>query len=650
MVEKEMIQNIDLNSDGPGAPTFDDPWEVALSFEKSGSGHTWDTAVFGEKSTALDGKDQYDVPKPGIPPYPYISAWFDAGLGSPYNRLWKDYRFYPHVDQTWDLYVQANTTGHPIFGTTDVVISWIIANVTMSEYTYVSLLDASDDFLANMKSVNTYTIYGMADDTPVHLKIKCHVNQAPTSEDKTITTAEDVTYTFLLTDFTFTDTDTATYGDQLTKVKITELETKGSLKLSAVDVTLNQEISRTDIIAGNLKFIPDLNEYGTAYANFKFKVSDGMLYSVSAYTMTIDVTEMNDPPVITTTDVTTATEDVLYSVDYDATDPDPVDTLFWALTSNAGFLSIISGTGVLSGTPTNVDVGSYYVNVSVSDGNGGSDYSNFTLTVINVNDPPVITTVDDLDAVEDVLYSVDYDCTDVDGGTPTWSLKTNAGFLSIVPATGVLSGTPTNVDVGSYYVNVSVSDGNGGSDYSNFTLTVIDIHHINVKKHWNLISLPVYDTISKTDIIVRYGGDDYTWDEAKGTIVLDTIYDWQRGSTQSYVATNTLEPGNGYWMWAYFDCELLIASNEVGTGHITDLQTKWNIMGYPYESSLVQTLLKIEYPPGTTLNWGDAVAGNIILGFIYGWDNTNQMYALKTTLMPGEGYWMYAYYDCTLKI
>ena len=62
------------------------------------------------------------------------------------------------------------------------------------------------------------------------------------------------------------------------------------------------------------------------------------------------------------------------------------------------------------------------------------DAAMFTVTA--VNDPPVITTIDDTTAVEDVMYSVDYESTDVDGGTPTWSLMTNASFLSIVPEYG----------------------------------------------------------------------------------------------------------------------------------------------------------------------------------------------------------------------
>jgi len=43
------------------------------------------------------------------------------------------------------------------------------------------------------------------------------------------------------------------------------------------------------------------------------------------------------------------------------------------------------------------------------------------------------------------------------------------------------------------------------------------------------------------------------------------------------------------------------------------------------------------------------VDNNIILGFIYSWSRSTQTYILSDELDPGYGYWMYAYYDCTLK-
>ncbi len=196
---------------------------------------------------------------------------------------------------------------------------------------------------------------------------------------------------------------------------------------------------------------------------------------------------VNDPPVITNEDELTATEGELYNVSYLATDIDPLgDTLTWSLDSNAGWLSIDPTTGLLSGTPGAGDAGVYYVNVTVSDGKGGFDWHYFLLTVKSgtiINKNPVITTANVLTIEAGNQYSVDYQATD--DHTPVanliWSLETNASWLSINPATGVLSGTPQLTDVGTYWVKVTVGDGEGGFASTNFTLRVTKPQVINKK-------------------------------------------------------------------------------------------------------------------------------------------------------------------------
>ncbi|MCP3686964.1 MAG: hypothetical protein GY784_01000, partial [Gammaproteobacteria bacterium] len=94
----------------------------------------------------------------------------------------------------------------------------------------------------------------------------------------------------------------------MASVKITTLETVGSLQLSGFDVTLNQVITKADIDAGNLEFVPVGDGNGTGYDSFGFSVNDGTTDSVSTYTMTVDVTAVNDAPTFSTGDgiVTTA--------------------------------------------------------------------------------------------------------------------------------------------------------------------------------------------------------------------------------------------------------------------------------------------------------------------------------------------------------
>ncbi|HIK12034.1 MAG TPA: DUF4347 domain-containing protein [Oscillatoriaceae cyanobacterium M33_DOE_052] len=112
------------------------------------------------------------------------------------------------------------------------------------------------------------------------------INNAPTAANQTVSTNEDTDYTFIPTDFNFSDAD----SDTLQTVKITQLPTLGALQLSGVNVTLNQEILFADINVGNLKFIPVVDANGTNYDNFQFQVSDGKVYSLNAYTTTVDVT------------------------------------------------------------------------------------------------------------------------------------------------------------------------------------------------------------------------------------------------------------------------------------------------------------------------------------------------------------------------
>ncbi|AFM24499.1 FG-GAP-like repeat-containing protein [Desulfomonile tiedjei] len=118
------------------------------------------------------------------------------------------------------------------------------------------------------------------------------VNDAPTGADNTITTDEDTTHAFVAGEFGFSDVDA---GDQLQAVQITSLPLAGQLQLNGVDVNLNDLISITDINDGKLSFIPAVNANGTGYATFEFKVFDGTEYSTN-YTMTIDVTPVNDAP------------------------------------------------------------------------------------------------------------------------------------------------------------------------------------------------------------------------------------------------------------------------------------------------------------------------------------------------------------------
>lgn len=179
-----------------------------------------------------------------------------------------------------------------------------------------------------------------------------------------------------------------------------------------------------------------------------------------------DLNVINTPLTILTTDILAVDQDEYYYNDYNSTDdPGPE----WTLWTDADFLSLDTGTGELSGTPDNWDVGNWTVNISVEDIHGGIDFSNFTLRVFNV--APVIILDDPIIAMEDENFAYDLNFTDAGPGT-TVTMVTNALWLSDLDLT--IRGRPDDDDVGDYYFDLTVNDTWGAADRVNVTLRVVN--------------------------------------------------------------------------------------------------------------------------------------------------------------------------------
>ncbi len=151
-----------------------------------------------------------------------------------------------------------------------------LVNETLQSIAYRNTSDAPSasvqiDWIFNDGNTGTQGTGGTLEATGSTTVTIVQINDNPTAADNTVTTNEDILYTFTAADFNFNDVD----GDTLASIKITALETVGVLQLSGVDVTLNQVIAKTDIDAGNLQFVSVANANGSGYDNFSFTVSDG---------------------------------------------------------------------------------------------------------------------------------------------------------------------------------------------------------------------------------------------------------------------------------------------------------------------------------------------------------------------------------------
>jgi uncharacterized membrane protein len=220
----------------------------------------------------------------------------------------------------------------------------------------------------------------------------------------------------------------------------------------------------------------DVGEY---WVNISVNDSEYLDYS----NFTLKVLNVNDPPKIITENNFTAFENEYYEVIYKAKDVDNTQSeLVWDINTNAQWLTSDILPAIINGTPTNDDVGEYWINITLSD-NEFIDYTNFSLTVVNINDPPIIITEDKTNVTVGEFYSINYEAKDIDPVSTTfsWSMKTNVSdWLSIDPITGWLIGVPTERDVGLFWINISVTDGENGWDHHNFILKVKQLPTKNI--------------------------------------------------------------------------------------------------------------------------------------------------------------------------
>ena len=273
---------------------------------------------------------------------------------------------------------------------------------------------------------------------------------------------------------------------------------------------------------GYVSYLPKNSDVGIYY--LRITVNDtGEINNIDEYDFTLEIENINNPPMIITADVIECQEDKLYSVDYDAIDLDPTnDILVWDLDSNASFLSIERKTGNLSGTPTNDDVGLFYVNITVSDRNDGFDNRYFILRVLNTNDPPTLkSAIPDFSFNEDTIdthinlidWFIDIDedllifsSDDVENVTLTISEE---GLVTIIPAAN-WSGEGTL----KFIANDTISQVSTIADFK-----VKPVNDVPLEPIIKLVDMAYYEkrnqpaTGNATDVDIPYGDEiDLVWE------------------------------------------------------------------------------------------------------------------------------------------
>ena len=188
----------------------------------------------------------------------------------------------------------------------------------------------------------------------------------------------------------------------------------------------------------------------------------------------LHVRPLNEPPIFTSRPDTVAPEHTLYTYRAVASDAEG-DPVSYALVEGAEGMTLDSGTGLLSWTPADVSAGPAQVVIRARDQHGAATDQRFSLRVVEINDPPSITSTADSLATEDVPYLYRILAADPDADATFLYSLVQAPDSATVDSAGQLTWTPRQADVGLDTFLVRVTDQGGLSAEQQFVVRVREV-------------------------------------------------------------------------------------------------------------------------------------------------------------------------------
>lgn len=233
-----------------------------------------------------------------------------------------------------------------------------------------------------------------------------------------------------------------------------------------------------DTGTGRLTWSPTVSDEGKSF-DFAIEVADNN-GATDTESWTVTVTNVNNPPKITSTPSNNATENVAYTYTPTATDPDLNDVLTWSLDQGPSSATFDINTGKITWTPSDADATkSIPFKITVCDTANACDSQTWSVTVANVNDPPKFTSTPSSNTARvNSIYTYPSTATDPDPddqvpGVLKFSLKTTGTTASITNTTGVFTWRPSQADANkTVKFTIEVCDDEGLCDQQSFDITV----------------------------------------------------------------------------------------------------------------------------------------------------------------------------------
>lgn len=220
----------------------------------------------------------------------------------------------------------------------------------------------------------------------------------------------------------------------------------------------------------SVSFSPDSNWFGTEEVFFTI---DDSYATADSNNITLNVTNVQDSPVIESIPDQEAYAYVLFSHQVIASDPDN-DTLTYY--DNTTLFNISSATGIISFTPIEDNIGNYTINIIAGDGTDNAS-TLMNLSILN-NTSPVIDSINNQTATEGTVFSLIVTGSDADEDSLIFS--TNYSKMSNVWSNETateFSFTPADEDNGNHTILVTLNDTRGATDSTTFVLQVVDVNN-----------------------------------------------------------------------------------------------------------------------------------------------------------------------------
>ena len=150
------------------------------------------------------------------------------------------------------------------------------------------------------------------------------------------------------------------------------------------------------------------------------------------------------------------------------------DTITFSLLIAPSGMTINSSAGTINWTPTLLQTGMINVTLNVSDGKGGVAIQSYIINSTRYNSPPGFINLVAPNATEDSAYLFYANASDGENDTISYALDVKTDGMTINSATGAISWTANNTQVGNATARVNASDGVGNLTQITYSIIVLN--------------------------------------------------------------------------------------------------------------------------------------------------------------------------------